>query len=150
LGVAFILRLLERAESTVAGVFLVAGFLGALGLPEYDGINADFALKPMNWPRVRSGARSFFVYGSDDDPYVPLERVEHIARQLTVPLIVIKQGGHLNAESGFTSFQYVLIDLQQLLTRPNEPLRAYCEVCAHLATGETRRRNPASFHPGAR
>src|SRR6185369_16951487 len=79
LGVAFILRLLERTERPVAGVLLVAGFLGALGLPKFDEINADFVLQPMNWSRVRGGAKSFFVYGSDNDPYVPLEKVEHIA-----------------------------------------------------------------------
>ncbi len=36
LGAAFALRLIERAVEPVAGVFLAAGFVGALGLPDYD------------------------------------------------------------------------------------------------------------------
>jgi hypothetical protein len=27
----------------------VAGFVGALGLPEFDGINADFILQPVDF-----------------------------------------------------------------------------------------------------
>jgi hypothetical protein len=88
---------------------------------EFDEINADFVMQPMNWSRVRGGARSFLVYGSDNDPYVPLERVEHIARKLGVPPLVIQHGGHLNAESGFTSLSPLLIGLEQLLMRPDEP-----------------------------
>jgi hypothetical protein len=43
-----------------------------LDLPDFDRKNAEFVLPPVDWPRVKRGAKSFFVYCSDDDPYVPL------------------------------------------------------------------------------
>ncbi len=36
LGAAFALRLVERATEPYDGLFLAAGFIGALGLPDYD------------------------------------------------------------------------------------------------------------------
>ncbi len=115
LGVAFILRLLERTAEPIMGAFLVAGFLGPLDLPDFDRINAEFVLPPVNWPRVRRGAKSFFVYGSDDDPYVPLNRVEDIATALGVRMALMERAGHLNGDSGFSSFPALLVDLGALL-----------------------------------
>jgi predicted alpha/beta hydrolase family esterase len=117
LGVAFILRLLERAVAPIAGAFLVAGFLGPLDLPDFDGINAEFVLPPVDWSRVKRGAKSFFVYGSDNDPYVPLTEVEGIATALGVRMVLIENAGHLNADSGFSSFPVLLVDLGTLLRR---------------------------------
>jgi predicted alpha/beta hydrolase family esterase len=111
----FILRLLERTVEPIVGAFLVAGFLGPLDLPDFDRINAEFVLPPVDWPRVKRGAKSFFVYGSDDDPYVPLNGVEDIANALGVQLVLMEQAGHLNADSGFSSFPALLIDLAALL-----------------------------------
>jgi len=39
LGSAFALRLVERAAEPVDGLFLAAGFVGALGFPDYDTLN---------------------------------------------------------------------------------------------------------------
>jgi predicted alpha/beta hydrolase family esterase len=116
LGVAFVLRLLERAVEPIAAAYLVAGFLGSLGLPDFDGINKEFAVPAVDWLQVTRAARSFFVYGSDDDPYVPLSRVEAIAAALGVPVTLIKQGGHLNKESGFSTFPGLLADLTVLFS----------------------------------
>ena len=117
LGAAFILRLLERTADTIAGAFLVAGFPRQLGFPDFDRINAEFVLPAVDWPRAKRGAQSFFVYGSDDDPYVPLDRVEDIATALGARMALINHGGHLNAESGFPTFPGLLADLTALLLR---------------------------------
>jgi predicted alpha/beta hydrolase family esterase len=117
LGAAFILRLLERTGEPIAGAFLVAGFLGALGLPDFDRINGDFVLEPVNWSRVKRSSKSFFVYGSDNDPYVPLHIVECITNELGVTAVVMERAGHLNADSGFTSLPAILPNLEDLLRR---------------------------------
>ena len=44
LGAAMALRLVERASEPFEGLFLAAGFIGALGLPDYDTINQSFVL----------------------------------------------------------------------------------------------------------
>jgi predicted alpha/beta hydrolase family esterase len=105
LGAAFALRLVERAEAPVAGVFLAAGFVGALGLPDYDTINHSFFAAPFDWPAIRARkGRVCRCWAGDDDPYVPLARSQVMATCLDAPLDIVSGGGHLNSETGFTTF----------------------------------------------
>jgi uncharacterized protein len=114
LGVGFILRILELTKRPVAASFLVSAFLGKLGLPEFDKVNADFVTKPVNWKHVRATAGIVRVYNGDNDPYVPLSKGQEIAKALGVQLTVVKGGGHINAEAGYTQFSQLLDDLKGL------------------------------------
>ncbi|MFH1849652.1 MAG: alpha/beta hydrolase [archaeon] len=69
-GCAFILALLERFRARAA--FLAAPFTGRLGIP-YDRINRSFVEREFNWEAIMQNCRSFFLYSSDNDPYVPLK-----------------------------------------------------------------------------
>ena len=105
LGAAFALRLVERAAGPIAGLFLAAGFIGALGLPEYDSINASFFITPFDWTGIRARrGHACRCWAGDDDPYVPLIRSREMADRLGVKLDVVPGGGHLNAETGFNTF----------------------------------------------
>jgi predicted alpha/beta hydrolase family esterase len=115
MGAGFTLRLLEESEQRVAGTFLVAGFIGALGLPDYDPINATFFASPFGWHKIRQNAGRVYVYAGDNDPYVPVERSNEIAHHLASTLQVIPGGGHLNAETDFVTFPRLLKDMRPLL-----------------------------------
>jgi uncharacterized protein len=105
LGAAFALRLVERAADPFEGLFLAAGFIGALGLPGYDGINASFFIQPFDWKTIREKkGKACRCWAGNDDPYVPLARSQEIADALHVPLEIIPGGGHLNGETGFNTF----------------------------------------------
>jgi uncharacterized protein len=111
LGVGFILNLLEDAKSPIRGCFLVSGFVGLLGLPQFDAINSTFVDKPFDWITIKRNSGTVHVYNSDNDPYVPLDRGKEIARNLGVELTVIKNGGHINASAGYTQFAKLAEDL---------------------------------------
>ncbi len=105
LGAAFALRLVERAAEPFEGLFLASGFVGALGLPDYDPINASFFSTPFDWTGIRERkGRVCRCWAGDDDPYVPLPRSQDVADRLQAPLEVIARGGHLNSETGFDAF----------------------------------------------
>ncbi|TMV72094.1 hypothetical protein FGG78_29765 [Thioclava sp. BHET1] len=105
LGVAFALRLAERATTPFAGLMLTAGFVGALGLPDYDGINHSFFATPFDWAGIRARmGKAARCWAADDDPYVPLARSQALAEQLRLPLDIVPGGGHLSDETGFTRF----------------------------------------------
>lgn len=108
LGATMALRLVERATEPFSGLFLAAGFIGALGLPDYDPINASFFTKPFDWKGIseRKGS-ACRCWAGDDDPYVPLPRSQELADHLGAPLEVVPGGGHLNGETGFTAFPQV-------------------------------------------
>ena len=108
LGATMALRLLERAAEPFSGLFLAAGFIGALGLPDYDPINASFFVKPFDWNGINERKGSACrTWAGDDDPYVPLSRSRELADHVGAPLEVIPGGGHLNGETGFTSFPQI-------------------------------------------
>ncbi len=111
----FILNLLEDSNVKVRGTFLVSGFVGSLGLEEFDSINDSFTCRDFNWERIRKNAGDIYIYNSDNDPYVPLKKGEELARKLNRELTIIKKGGHINAEAGFTTFPKLLNDLKMLL-----------------------------------
>ena len=105
LGVALALRLVERSAEPFAGLFLAAGFIGALGLPDYDAINQSFFAVPFSWAGIRERKGSAGrCWAGDDDPYVPLVRSREVAERLATPLEIVPGGGHLNSETGFDTF----------------------------------------------
>ena len=105
LGAAFALRLVEKATEPYEGLFLAAGFIGALGLLDYDPVNQSFFALPFDWAGIRERkGRACRCWAGDDDPYVPLSRSQDVADQLDAPLDVLPRGEHLNSETGFTAF----------------------------------------------
>jgi predicted alpha/beta hydrolase family esterase len=117
LGAAFLLRLLEDAAQPVAGAFLVSGFVGPVGHPVFDALNASFFETPFPWDRIRTRAPLRRVYHGDSDPFVPMEMARGLAGHLECPLTVIEKGGHLNALTGYVKFERLLADLGEVYPR---------------------------------
>src|SRR3989338_2766183 len=96
IGVAFILNILERLNKPIKAVFLVAGFMELLDNPDFDEINRTFVENKFDWSRIKENCKNFFVYNSDDDPYVPLKRGRKLAEKLETKLIVVNGAKHFN------------------------------------------------------
>ncbi len=114
LGGLFLLRLLERLSHRVAAAYFVAAPVGVKPILYYDG-DEKFSGFSFNWKEIKKKASKFFVYHSDNDPYVSLGNGEELARRLGVNLTLIPSAGHLNAESGYTKFDRLLMDIKKIL-----------------------------------
>jgi predicted alpha/beta hydrolase family esterase len=115
LGPALILKKIEELEKPIKATFLVSGFIGELGLKEFDPINASFFEKGFDWEKIRQNCQKFFIYNSDNDPYVPLAKGEELANNLRVKLNIIHNASHINAAAGYTQFPKILEDIKTLL-----------------------------------
>ena len=115
LGVAFILRLVERAQTAVRGCFMVAGFLGPLGIEEFDNLNASFFEQSFDWARIRERAGVVTLYHAENDPYVPPAMGRDLAQKLGVDLNLIEGAGHFNLQSGYDSFDRLRDDIFSLV-----------------------------------
>lgn len=115
LGSAFILRKLEQLKKPIKAAYLVSGFLGSIGQPQFDEINANFFEKPFDWKVIRKNCQRFYVYNGDNDPYVPLDMGRELARKVGVRIRIVKGGGHINAASGYREFPRLLKDISSLL-----------------------------------
>jgi len=118
LGPAFILRLLEGFKDSIHAAFLIAGFISPLGNPEFDKINSSFINKKFDFSRIRRNCGKFFVYNSDNDPYVPLERGRELANCLKTQLHIIHGAGHFNTAAGYTKFPLLFQQIKEVLAEP--------------------------------
>lgn len=108
IAVAFIFRVLEQLDHPIKAAFLIAGFIRGLDNSEVDQINASFYDEPFDWEKIRSNCQTFVCFNSDNDPYVPLEQGEEAAKNLGVDVTLVKDAGHFNTASGYTSFPLLL------------------------------------------
>ncbi len=112
LAPAFILNLLESHKARAA--FFIAGFLGKIDNPDFDGINSSF-MKEFDWEKIRANCKRFYLYHSKDDPYVPLEKGSYIALMLKSDLKVFENAGHFNTKAGYDKFPELLEDIKKEL-----------------------------------
>ena len=86
------------------------------GFNNYFGINRDFDTVngPMyidNYTDIKNYCDNIICYYSDNDPYVKYEVEKEFASSISNKEYVIKGGGHINSESGYTSFEAILKSL---------------------------------------
>ena len=110
LGCAFLLSVLEKLEKPVKAVFLVAGFIKQLGNPKFDPINKTFLQKNFDFKKIKDNSEYFFVYGSENDEYVPTEQVLRLAKSLETSVISIPEAGHFMSKS----FSQLLSDVEEI------------------------------------
>lgn len=114
IGATFILSILESLDLSVRAVFLISGFLGLLDNEEFDNLNATFITRVFNWEKIKSNAGKIFIYHSDDDPYVPIENANILAKRLGVKPNIINNAGHFNEKAGYKEFPKLLLDIKSL------------------------------------
>ena len=82
--------------------FLISVFKDDLGWPNLKNLFSE----PLNWKKIKAHARKVTLLHSDNDPYVPLDHAEFIAKKLNAELIVKKGQGHFNLEIGAQYSQF--------------------------------------------
>lgn len=90
LGPAFLLNVLEKLNKPVKAAFFVSGFVGLLGNPDFDKINKTFVDKSFNWKRIKQNCKKFYVFHSDNDPYVPLKKRKNSQKILMLVLSLLR------------------------------------------------------------
>lgn len=111
-GASFLPHLILSQNLNPKTVIMVSAFSGAIGLPDYDALNKTFFLSDDLLHQFRLYIDQHHIrtilYHGDNDPYVPLIQAQHLAACLNTPLRIIQNGGHLNAEFGYTTFSELL------------------------------------------
>lgn len=116
LGPAFIFNILENLKCPINASLLVAPFIGLLGIDEFDKVNETFVMRDFDWDKIRKNCNNFYIYHSDNDPYVPHSKSEFIANKLAAKKYeIIRNGGHLNSSSGFNEFPVLLNDIKEII-----------------------------------
>ncbi len=107
LGGAFALRIIEKYNVTIHAAYFVAAPIGVRPIQNYKG-DFPFIGHPFDWELIRSRARKFFIFHSDNDPFVSLGNGELLAEELGTELTFIPNAGHFNSASGYETFPELL------------------------------------------
>lgn len=107
LGCVAVLRHLARRQDRwrLASLVLVAGFLDPVpGLPQLDRFVRDIG----DLTGITDRIGTVTVLRSDDDPSVPRDHTDRLARTLDVTPVEVRGAGHFTTEDGMTRLPQVL------------------------------------------
>lgn len=111
LGVPFALNLVEKHKFKSA--FLVAGFVGLTGNIFEEGMKT-FTLRDFDWEKINANCKKFYIFNSDNDPYVQPEKGPELNVKLkNSELITIQGAGHFNATAGYKEFPLLLSKIKE-------------------------------------
>ncbi len=103
----FICKFLIENKVKVKRLVFVCGFNNYFGInEEYDTVNGSMYLD--NLSEIKNYCDDIVCYYTENDPYVKYEKEKEFADTITNNQIVIKDGGHLNSESGYTEFNELI------------------------------------------
>lgn len=103
----FVCKYLIMNKIKVKKLICVCGFNQYLGISdEFDVVNKPMFIDHIE--TVKKYCNNIICYYSDNDPYVKFEAEKQFADLISDQQYIIKHGGHINAESGYTKFEEIL------------------------------------------
>lgn len=103
---AFICQLVVKLNLKINSAYMVSGFWGLIGkeeTKEYDEVNKTF-FEEIDFDNVKKRINKIVCFYGDNDPYLSQDMLKDFADKVGNEIVVIEEGGHLNSESGYTSF----------------------------------------------
>lgn len=114
LGVPAILRYLESKDGLkVKGIILVSGPI--FKTPKKKVV--EFLKKSFDFKTIKSKVKNIAVIHGDNDRSVPLEQGVAVTHELNAELVIVKNGGHLNSQSGWNTLPQCLEVLMRMMRR---------------------------------
>lgn len=114
LGGLFLVNVLGQLEKPIKAAVFVATPIGIQPVVNWAG-DAPFLTKPFDWDKIRKNAGKFYVYHSDNDPYVGLENGKQLAKNLGVELTFVPGAGHFNKKAGYLKFEELFDKLRHAI-----------------------------------
>ena len=103
----FISKFLIENKVKVKKLIFVCGFNNYLGInEEYDAVNKSMYVN--NLEDIKTYAKEIICFYSDNDPYVKYPVEKDFADMISTEQIVLKGAGHINSESGYDTFEYIV------------------------------------------
>lgn len=124
LGALFAIRLVEKLDTPIEGLVLVAPFASKPAHAALATASASFLEAPVDWEAVKRNAQSIAIFAGSDDPLVPLSQSEDVARNTGSHVQAIEAGGHLTRGSGYGIFVQLADAILQIAFPKKESVSA--------------------------
>ena len=103
----FVCKYLITNKIKVKKLIFVCGFNNYLGIdPDFDAVNEPMFID--NLEDIKNYCNNIICFYSNNDPYVKFDVEKLFADTISNEQYIIENGGHINAESGYTEFEEIL------------------------------------------
>lgn len=105
------LKYILENEIKIDKLILVSGFNNFLA-PEkndiHNKVNPTYYVKSEDIINIKNYVNKITCIYGDNDPYIPQKVLHDFAKSIDANEIIIRNGGHLNSDSGYNSFEEIL------------------------------------------
>lgn len=110
IGPIFVCKYLIEKKIKVKKLVFVCGFNNYLGIDsDFDSVNKPMFIDDLE--DIKDYCDNIICFYSDNDPYVEFSVEKDFADKISNNSYIIKNGGHINSESGYTSFEEILKEI---------------------------------------
>jgi predicted alpha/beta hydrolase family esterase len=114
-GAVFLAKYIIEREIKAKAFFSVAGYNNFIsGDKLMDDLNGSFYLNDDELMQISSLVNKRVSFFSDNDLYIPQEKLKEFAKLINANVIIIKNGGHINLATGFNKFVDLLDQINRL------------------------------------
>ena len=120
LAPVFILHLVNKYDLKLkAGIFAspFLTFLHEKDVWQFDHVNSSFYKTDFDFKKIKKHLLNSYVIYGDNDPYVDKKFPLDFAKKMDSKIIIVKKGGHLNEEFGYTKFPLILKLCKDLISQ---------------------------------
>jgi predicted alpha/beta hydrolase family esterase len=115
-GSVFATKYLTKYNIKVKALITVAGYNNFLGGDAFmDSLNKSFYDEDKNLSTIVNLVPNRVSYISDDDPFIPIDVLNHFAEIIQAKKINIPTGGHFNSRAGFDKFEELYNEIDKIL-----------------------------------
>jgi hypothetical protein len=102
----FVVKYIIENKVKIKGLISVSGYNNYLsGMKEFDDVNNSFFIDNHDISKINNYIKFIHCYISDNDPYLPMEKLKEFAILLKANLHIIPNAGHFNTTAGYIEFK---------------------------------------------
>ncbi len=103
----FLVKYCIKHNLKIGKAIMMSGFNQMLGLnEEYDYVNCTMYTNRIE--EFKNLCKERICYYSENDPYVPLNKLKEFIIKIDAKPILVKNAGHFNTDSGYAQFEELL------------------------------------------
>lgn len=113
-GCAFSIKYILENKIKIDKLILVSGFNNYYSndkLDFHNVVNKTFYVDEKKLIKLKNYVRKIICIYGDNDPYIPQSEFHNLAKLLEAKEVIIKNGGHLNKDAGYSDFEEILSEL---------------------------------------
>lgn len=115
-GAIFLARYIVDNGISCKGYISASGYNNFYNNDELmDGLNGSFYFDNAELKKISELVKKRIAFRSDNDPFIPQEKLCEYVSLISAEEIVIKNGGHLNASAGLKTFEPLLEKIKEII-----------------------------------